>query len=136
MRYGLQDHNSFAAYVPMLSHAFWTALPADLQAMMTALWAENIPTYRANMVAAHERARTLMESHGVTIVDVSPDQARQVREEMLKEQDQVAKDLKVSAVDAKADGGGHRLSQKNPRRQAPPPWLHPDRGNAPNPPHR
>ena len=96
LRYGLQDHNSFAAYIPMLSHAFWTALPADLQTLMTDLWARNIPVYRANMAAAQARGRTLMESHGVTIVDMTPEQATTIRAEMVKEQDQVARDLKVS----------------------------------------
>jgi C4-dicarboxylate-binding protein DctP len=96
VRFALQDHNSFAAYIPMLSHTFWTALPADLQTLMTELWAENIPTYRANMAAAQTRGRATMESHGVKFTEVTPEQAKQVRDRMLKEQDEVAKDLKVS----------------------------------------
>jgi C4-dicarboxylate-binding protein DctP len=96
VRFALQDHNSFAAYIPMLSHTFWAALPADLQTVMTDLWAENIPTYRTNMAAAQERGRATMESHGVKFVDVTPGQASEVRDRMLKEQDAVAKDLRVS----------------------------------------
>jgi C4-dicarboxylate-binding protein DctP len=96
VRFGLQDHSSFAAYIPMLSHSFWTALPADLQSIMTRLWAENIPTYRTNMAAAQDRARATMESHGVKFTDLTPDQANDVRDRMLKEQDQVAKDLRIS----------------------------------------
>jgi C4-dicarboxylate-binding protein DctP len=97
VKYGLQDHNSFAAYIPMLSHTFWAALPTDLQKVMTDIWARNIPTYRANMLAAQDRGRKLMESHGVTFTDIAPGQATEVRDAMMKEQDQVAKDLKVSA---------------------------------------
>jgi TRAP-type C4-dicarboxylate transport system substrate-binding protein len=96
IRYALQDHSSFAAYIPMVSHTFWSGLPADLQTLMTDLWAENIPTYRANMAAAQDRGRATMESHGVSFADVSLDQAAEVRGRMLKEQDEVAKDLRIS----------------------------------------
>jgi len=96
VRYGLQDHNFFGAYVPMVSKAFWDKLPADLQAVMSQVWAENIPTYRFNMNAAQERARGTLESHGVTFSDLTSTQATDIRSEMLKEQDQVAKELKVS----------------------------------------
>jgi C4-dicarboxylate-binding protein DctP len=96
VKYGLQDHNSFAAYIPMVSQTFWAALPQDLQALMTGLWAENIPIYRINMAVAQERGRTTMESHGVKIVEISSDQASDVRNRMLKEQTQVAKDLNIN----------------------------------------
>lgn len=96
LKYGLQDHNSFAAYIPMVSNSFWSSLPPDLQKLMTDLWAQNIGAFRDRMASNQARARTLMESHGVTIVDISPEQATDVRNEMLKEQEQVAKELKVS----------------------------------------
>jgi len=98
------DHNSFAAYIPMLSHTFWTSLPADLQTLMTDLWAQNIPAYRANMAAAQERGRATMESHGVKFAEVTPAQATEVRNRMLKEQDAVAKDLRVSVEMVKLMG--------------------------------
>ncbi len=97
IRYSLQDHNSFAAYIPMLSNTFWASLPPDLQKLMTDLWAENIPTYRTNMISAHERARAVMESHGVKFTDITPAEAIEVRDRMLQEQDAVAKELRISA---------------------------------------
>ena len=48
------------------------------------------------MNAAQERARGTLESHGIKFTDLTPAQAVEIRAEMLKEQDQVAKDLKVS----------------------------------------
>jgi TRAP-type C4-dicarboxylate transport system substrate-binding protein len=96
VRFALLDHNSFAAYIPMLSHTFWTALPPDLQTVMTDIWADNIATYRTNMAAAQDRGRATMESHGVKFAEVTPAQATEVRDRMLKEQDTVAKDLRVS----------------------------------------
>lgn len=96
VRFALQDHNSFAAYIPMVSDTFWKTLPADLQKLMLDVWAENIPTYRTNMAAAQDRGRTTMESHGVKFTEITPAQATEVRDQMLKEQDAVAKDLRVS----------------------------------------
>jgi TRAP-type C4-dicarboxylate transport system substrate-binding protein len=96
VRYGYQDHNSFAAYIPMVSGAFWGKLPPDLQKLMTDLWAENSPTYRINQSANQERARGTLEAHGVKFVDLTPAEATEIRNRMLKEQDDLAKDWKVS----------------------------------------
>jgi C4-dicarboxylate-binding protein DctP len=48
------------------------------------------------MAAAQERARGTLESHGIRFVDITPEQAAEIRDQMLLEQDQVARDLKVS----------------------------------------
>jgi hypothetical protein len=63
---------------------------------MTELWAENIPAYRTNMAAAQARGRVTMEKNRVKFTDIMADQASEVRDRMLKEQDAVAKDLRVS----------------------------------------
>lgn len=96
LRFGLQDHNFFGVYIPMVSGTFWSALPPDLQTLMTELWAENIPTYRHNQNAAQERARITLENHGVKIVDLTPAEATEVRNRMLKEQDDVSRELKIN----------------------------------------
>jgi TRAP-type C4-dicarboxylate transport system substrate-binding protein len=96
VRYSVQDHNFFGAYIPMVSQAFWDKLPPDLQVTMTRLWAENIASYRTNIAAAQERARGTLESHGIRLTDLTSAQATEIRNQMLQEQDQVAKDLRVS----------------------------------------
>jgi TRAP-type C4-dicarboxylate transport system substrate-binding protein len=96
VRYGLQDHNFFGAYVPMVSKIFWDRLPPDLQALMTGLWAENIGPYRTAMMTAQLKARTTLEDHGIRFTDLTPDQATAIRLRMMPEQDQVANELKIS----------------------------------------
>jgi TRAP-type C4-dicarboxylate transport system substrate-binding protein len=96
VRYGLQDHNFFGAYVPMVSKTFWDRLPPDLQALMTSLWAENILPYRTNMLTAQIKARSTLEDHGIRFADLTPADATAVRGRMMPQQDQVARDLKVS----------------------------------------
>jgi TRAP-type C4-dicarboxylate transport system substrate-binding protein len=96
IRYSLQDHDYFAAYIPMVSHNFWLKLPPDLQKLMTDIWAQNIGTYRQNMAAAQEHGHKEMEAHGVSFVTITQDEAAKVRADMMKEQDKVAKDLRLS----------------------------------------
>jgi TRAP-type transport system periplasmic protein len=64
--------------------------------MVTDLWAQNVPTYRANMVAAQTRARATLQEHGVKFSDPTADESAAERKKMMAEQDQVAKDIKVS----------------------------------------
>ncbi len=101
VRFGLEDHNSFAAYIPMVSGAFWAKLPPDLQKLMTELWAENVGAYRTNQAANQQRARGTLESHGIKFTDLTSDQAAEVRGRMLKEQDDVAKELKINPATVK-----------------------------------
>ena len=75
---------------------FWDKLSPDLQKMMTDIWAQNIPTYRTNMAAAQTKARATLEEHGVKFADPTAEQSAAERKKMMVEQDQLAKDIKVS----------------------------------------
>ena len=96
VKYALADHQFVAMYVPMLSAAFWQQLTPALQKMMTDIWAQNIATYRANMAAVQARARTTLESHKIKFSDPTPQQTASARQQMLKEQDELVKTLKIS----------------------------------------
>jgi C4-dicarboxylate-binding protein DctP len=96
VKFALEDHQFTAEYVPLVSQAFWDKLTADQQKMMTDLWAQNIPAYRANMAAAQTKARTTLEAHGIKFSDPTPEQSAAERKRMMAEQDQVAKDIKIS----------------------------------------
>jgi C4-dicarboxylate-binding protein DctP len=96
VKYSLADRQFVAEYIPMTSQVFWDKLTPDLQKMMTDIWAQNIPTYRTNMAAAQTKARTTLEEHGIKIADPTPEQIAAARKQMLAEQDQLAKDIKVS----------------------------------------
>ena len=105
LRYALEDRQFVGVYIPMVSTAFWNKLTPALQAMMTKLWDDNIPTYRANMAAAQIRARAAMEAHGMKLVDPSPDQIAAERKKMLPETDELAKQIKLSPEIVKAVDG-------------------------------
>jgi TRAP-type C4-dicarboxylate transport system substrate-binding protein len=97
VKYALEDHQWIAEYIPLLSQVFWDKLSPDQQKMMTELWAQNVPTYRANMVGAQIRARATLQEHGVKFSDPTAEENAAERKKMMTEQDQVAKDIKVSA---------------------------------------
>jgi C4-dicarboxylate-binding protein DctP len=96
VKFALEDHQFVAEYIPMTSQVFWDKLSPDLQKMMTDIWAQNVPTYRTNMAAAQTKARTTLESHGIKFADPTPEQSAAERKKMMAEQDQLAKDIKVS----------------------------------------
>jgi len=96
VKYALEDHQFVAMYVPMVSDVFWQKLTPALQKMMADIWLQNIPTYRANMAAAQARARTTLESHNIKFSDPTPQQTAAARRQMLKEQDELVKTLKIS----------------------------------------
>ena len=96
VKYSLADRQFVAEYIPMTSQMFWDKLSPELQKMMTDVWAESVPTYRANMAGAQTKARATLEEHGVKIADPTEEQTAAARKQMLAEQDQLAKDIKVS----------------------------------------
>jgi TRAP-type C4-dicarboxylate transport system substrate-binding protein len=96
VKYALEDHQFTAEYIPLMSQVFWDKLAPDQQKMITDLWAQNIPAYRANMAAAQTKARATLEEHGVKFSDPSAEENAAERKRMMAEQDQVAKDIKIT----------------------------------------
>lgn len=96
VKYALEDHQFIAEYIPLVGQVFWDKLSPDLQKAMTDLWAQNIPTYRANMAAAQTRARVTLQEHGIKFSDPTAEQNAEERKRMVAEQDQMAKEIKVS----------------------------------------
>jgi TRAP-type C4-dicarboxylate transport system substrate-binding protein len=96
VKFALEDHQFIAEYIPLLSQVFWDKLSPDQQKMMTDVWAQNVPTYRANMAAAQTKARATLEAHGIKFSDPTPEQSAAERKRMVAEQYQMAKEIKVS----------------------------------------
>jgi len=96
VKYVLADHAFIGEYIPLVATRFWTTLPPDLRKVMTDLWAENIPTYRANMQADQDAAREKLIAHGVTYTVPPADQVAAMRKQMMLDQDKVAREIKIS----------------------------------------
>lgn len=96
MHHSLQDDQGMGLYVPLFNQAFWTKLGPKLQETVTGLWADNLPTWRANTAKSQQRARDELTKHGVTFVDVPPAEREATRAKMLKEQDKAVADAHIS----------------------------------------
>lgn len=96
VKYALEDHQFIAEYIPLVNQAFWEKLGPDLQKLMTDTWAQNVATYRDNMAGAQLRARKTLEEHGIKFADPTAEQTAAQRKRMMAEQDQVAKEIKIS----------------------------------------
>ena len=96
LKYALEDHQFVAEYIPMISLAFWNKLAPDLQKLFADIWAQNIQAYRAHMAELQTKARQTLQEHGVKFVDPAPEEIAEARQKMMAEQDQVARETKVS----------------------------------------
>src|SRR5262245_8099542 len=97
VRHCLEDHQFIGEYIPLVRLGFWQKLPDDLRELLTALWREGIPAYRAEMAAAQSRARELGQAHGIRIVVPPPEDLAAMRRDMMADQERVARSSKISA---------------------------------------
>jgi TRAP-type C4-dicarboxylate transport system substrate-binding protein len=96
MRHSLQDNQGMGLYVPMANPDFWQKLGPKLQETVRQLWAENIPTYRANTAKSQAAARGVLEKQGVVFVDVPQADLDRVHADMLKVQDKAVADAHIT----------------------------------------
>jgi TRAP-type C4-dicarboxylate transport system substrate-binding protein len=96
VRFGLEDHQAFNAYVPLMAGAFWAGLSADHRLLLTAAWNDNMAQYRSNMAAAQIRAREALLQHGVTITGPDAAEITAARNRMLAQQDMLVKQWRIT----------------------------------------
>jgi TRAP-type transport system periplasmic protein len=95
VKYGLQDQQFFAQYIPMMSAAFWKKLGPDLQKMVTDMWASKIGDWRTAMATSQAGAVDIMRKAGITIVVPEPSVLEATRQKLMTTQDAVIKELKL-----------------------------------------
>lgn len=108
VRYGLEDHQAFNAYVPLLAGAFWTGLSAEHQTLLTATWNDNMAQYRSNMAAAQVKARETLIQHGMAIVVPDAAEIAAVRNRMLAQQEGLVKQWRITPAIAE-----HAMAEAN-----------------------
>lgn len=109
VRYSYQDHQYVGQYMPMISNAFWSKVPADVKKIMTDLWMANIGTYRKNAEDKQIAARKTMADNGVQFTDPSEAVLDAARKAMQADVGTLVKDAKltpdvVKAAEAAANG--------------------------------
>ena len=95
VKFGLQDHQFFAQYIPMVSEAFWKKLGPDLQKILTDMWAAKIGGWRTEMAKSQAEAVDIMKKAGITIVEPTAAVLDATRRKLMTTQDAVIKELKL-----------------------------------------
>lgn len=95
VKYGLQDHQFFAQYIPMVSEVFWKKLGSDLQKIVTDMWASKIGNWRTDMAKSQSEAVDIMKKAGITIVEPATTVLAATRKKLMATQDAVIKELKL-----------------------------------------
>ena len=95
VKFGIQDQQFFAQYIPMLSEAFWKKLGPDLQKAVTSAWASKIDGWRKEMAASQAESVDIMKKAGIKIVVPEPSALAATRTKLMATQDAVMKELKL-----------------------------------------
>ena len=96
LHFGLIDHQSLGAYIPMISGTFWATLTPALKVLVTDLWTANIGTYRANLATAQDHAAQELKQNRIRLTTVAPEELAEQRKRMLGEQDKVARQMRIA----------------------------------------
>ena len=96
VKYGFEDHHFYAAYVPMVSDAFWSTLSPDLQQAIKSAWADTIDGARESTATAQAEARDTLIANGMTIVTPAPAESEKWRRILMKDEDDLVAKMKMN----------------------------------------
>lgn len=68
IRFGFEDREYFAQYVPMISDRFWQRLPADLRILIQDTWEQVVDAQRQAAARAQAQAREDLLANGIEII--------------------------------------------------------------------
>ena len=68
IRFGFEDMEYFAQYVPMINARFWHSLPEELRQLVRDTWEQVVDEQREAAARAQREARKALQEHGVEIV--------------------------------------------------------------------
>ena len=68
IRFGFEDREYFAQYVPMISDRFWQRLPADLRLLIQDTWEQVVDTQRQAAAQAQAQAREELLANGIEMI--------------------------------------------------------------------
>lgn len=96
VRHTLQDHQGMGLYVPMLNQQFAHKIGAKMKEEIIRIWAENLPTWRANTAKSQAEGLEELKKHEVQVVYVPDAERAAVRAKLIKGQDRAAHDAHMS----------------------------------------
>jgi len=99
-RYGirtvLEDEEYYPFYVPLVSNNFWAGLSDPQRSVIRSSWAEVAAEARLQSERAQETAKARLVARGLVVFKPSPEDANAIREELIAQEDEIARRLNVS----------------------------------------
>ena len=92
----LEDHQTFNAYVPLISAKFWGGLTERQRGLFSDAWNAHLAGYRVNMAASQAAAREKLIGHGVTFTVPNEADTDAARARMVEVQDGLVKQWRIA----------------------------------------
>lgn len=95
VKYEFNDNGFYAAYVPLISNAFWDKMSPDLREIVVGAWSDTIGEARQVAMASQAKARVVLAEHGVVSISPSPEGIAKWRAKMMGKQDDLVATMKM-----------------------------------------
>lgn len=97
VKFEFNDNGFYAAYVPLISNAFWDKLSPELKEIVTGAWRDTIGDARIAALASQDEARVTLAEHGVITVQPTPEAQAKWRAKMMENQDGLVEEMNMDA---------------------------------------
>lgn len=87
----LEDFQYMPQYIPLIRRSFWNSLSDTDRDLIRTLWEAEVETQRVNAGIAQHEARVLLQEQGVQIFTADSRALTEVRRELLRRQDSIAR---------------------------------------------
>jgi TRAP-type C4-dicarboxylate transport system substrate-binding protein len=95
LKYGFEDEQFLAQYVPMISMAFWSRQPKEIQNAIVGAWETAVNGQREMAAKAQIEAREALIKHGVKMANPLPSEIVAKRKILMGIQDELVKEMKI-----------------------------------------
>ncbi|MBV1865869.1 MAG: TRAP transporter substrate-binding protein DctP [Rhodobacteraceae bacterium] len=95
VKYEFNDNGFYAAYVPLISNAFWDKMSPDLREIVVGAWSDTIGAAREAALASQVQARVVLAEHGVVSISPSQEGIVKWRAKMMEKQDDLVATMKM-----------------------------------------
>lgn len=102
IKYEFNDNAFYAAYVPLISNAFWDKMSAEQREIVVGAWRDTIGDARTAALASQTKARETLAEHGVTSVQPTAESLAMWRAKMMEDQENLVAEMKMDADFVKA----------------------------------
>ncbi len=95
VKYEFNDNGLYAAYVPLISNAFWDKMSPELREIVVGAWRDTIGDARLAARETQANARAVLAEHGITTITPTPEAIAVWRAKMMENQGDLVAEMKM-----------------------------------------